>query len=98
MGGSGVHCNIQRIKYGALPGLHHLVTGYHHTTESHWNLKIDKKTGRHPDSSRKSSSEHVPDTTYPVENFRLRDESRESGIENQEKPLLTKVKAKEVRG
>ena len=44
------------------------------------------------------SPEHVPDTTYPVENLQLRDESRKSGIENQKTPLLMKVKAKELQG
>ena len=58
----------------------------------------DKKTGRHPDSSRKLSSEHVSNVTSTEKNVRLVDESRESKIEGQKMPVSVKVKAKELQG
>ena len=60
--------------------------------------QVNKKTGRHPDASRKLSPEHASNTSYPMENQRLRDESRESRVEDQKTQLLMKVKAKELQG
>ena len=60
--------------------------------------QVDKKTGRHHDASRKSSPEHASNTSYPKESQRLRDESRESRIEDQRTQSLMKVKAKELQG
>ena len=60
--------------------------------------QVDKKTGRHPDASRKLSPEHASNTSYPMENQRLRDESRESRVEDQKTQSLMKVKAKELQG
>ena len=58
----------------------------------------DKKTGRHSDSSKKSSPEH--ETTSSIkDNPRLSDESKESMAgRHQATPLLMKVKAKELQG
>ena len=58
----------------------------------------NKNTGRHPDLSRRLSSEYVPDTANTEENHRLFDESKESIIEGQKTPVWMTVKVKELQG
>ena len=60
--------------------------------------QVNKKTGRHPNMSRKSSPEHESDTSYMMENRRLRDESRGSIVKDQKTQSLAKVKTKELQG
>ena len=58
----------------------------------------NKNTGRHPDSTKRLSSEYVPETVNTEENHRLFDESKESIIEGQKTPVWMTVKAKELQG